>query len=333
MTVFRDFSSSISKISSATLRHRFSCRQPMMNLGLVFLAVAMILTTGALCLSSPSTSKRVHDTTTMETNAALSRRSCLATAAAGLITGAAAGDSGIFGSVVNVKPAFATETSADAVETKESSLQSTLLDTNRNNLLQSIRNNNSEAEILAAIDTLVPLDPSENKGATMASDLDGEWELLWSAKAEAFSPLLKLPKPFKPDSFQYLGSAAAQEVGPGRVAQGLTGGILGANTQLWLSSGVRPSSDDASVLEILPPFRFEVGGRYGSGTPKNRLVEAGSDAEFRKLNARTTEAQEAPKNSYKQLYLEREGKGSLRISTITAGDPVIVGAIFVHRKL
>lgn len=87
------------------------------------------------------------------------------------------------------------------------------------------------------------------------------------------------------------------------------------------------------MLDILPPFRFEVGGRYGTGIPKNRVVEAGSDAEFRKLNARTSDAQAAPKNSYKQLYLEREGKGSIRISTITDGDPVIVGAIFVHRKL
>jgi hypothetical protein len=63
------------------------------------------------------------------------------------------------------------------------------------------------------------------------------------------------------------------------------------------------------------------------------VAEAGSDAEFRQLNARTEEAQQAPMNQYKQLYLEREGKGSLRISTITDGDPVIVGAIFCHVKL
>ena len=91
--------------------------------------------------------------------------------------------------------------------------------------------------------------------------------------------------------------------------------------------------DDPSVLEIFPPFRFELGGRYQTGKPKTLVVEAGSDAEFRKLNARTSEAQAAPKNRYQQLYLERNGKGSLRISTITDGDPVIVGAIFVHEKL
>mmetsp|Transcript_11143 Transcript_11143/g.32216 ORF Transcript_11143/g.32216 Transcript_11143/m.32216 type:complete len:324 (+) Transcript_11143:350-1321(+) len=323
----------------------------MIRVGITLLIVTAFATTGVLCLSSPHTTNtgtNPRDVAAVEhirTAATLSRRSCLAKVAAGLLTGAAlAGDRDGWISGFPVPRAFAEETTdqqsvaavavaaSTETETDEAS-QQPLLETKRNNLLQSIRSSKSnEAEVLAAIETLVPLDPSGSKGATLAKDLDGEWELLWSAKAEAFSPLLKLPKPLKPDSFQYLGTAAAGEVGPDRVAQGLTGGILGQK-QLWLSSGVRPSVDDASVLEILPPFRFEVGGRYGTGIPKNRVVEAGSDAEFRKLNARTTEAQEAPKNSYKQLYLEREGRGSLRISTITAGDPVIVGAIFVHRKL
>jgi len=307
------------------------------RLGLTFLVLATLMKTGVLCLSSPGVGNHARDVTattaTVESSgnggALLSRRSCLATTAA-----AAAGL--LFFEPSAVKPALAAEIldpSTSTIELSSSSEQQKqqLLETNRNNLLQSIQSKN-EAEVLAAIDILVPLDPSEHKGATMTKDLDGEWELIWSAKAEAFSFLLKLPKPFKPDSFQYLGSAAAQEVGPDRVAQGLSGGVLGP-AQLWLSSGVRPSGDDASILEILPPFRFEVGGRYGSGAPKTLLVEAGSDAEFRKVNLRTTEAQEAPKNSYKQLYLEREGKGSLRISIITEGDPVIVGAVFIHRKL
>jgi hypothetical protein len=204
----------------------------------------------------------------------------------------------------------------------------------RSHLLDSIRSNNSEKQVLGAIETLLPFDPAQGRGATieLANDLDGEWRLLWSAKADAFSPLLKLPKPFKPDSYQYLGTPAATEVGQGRVAQGLTGGILGP-IQLWLSSGVTPSLQDPSVLDILPPFRFQVGGRYLSGTPKTTIVEAGSDAEFRQVNARTQQAQEAPKNAYQQLYLERNGKGSIRISTVADGDPVIVGAIFVHQKL
>lgn len=267
----------------------------------------------------------------------ISRRSCLTKAVAGVW---------MFGSVgAGGRPTFAAETidnpdviqtgSTDTISSSkiESGSPSGALEANRDRLLQLVRKpSNNEADILTAIENLVPFDPSNKKGASLSGDLDGEWELVWSAKAEAFSPLLKLPKPFKPDSFQYLGNAAAGEVGPDRVAQGLTGGILG-QTQLWLSSGVRASSSDDSMLEILPPFRFEVGGRYQTGTPKKRLVEAGSDADFRKLNARTNEAQTAPKNSYQQLYLERQGKGSLRISTITDGDPVIVGAIFVHQKL
>ena len=205
-------------------------------------------------------------------------------------------------------------------------------DSYRKKLMELIQQDKDEETIMAAINDLVSFDPSKRRGAALSEDLDGEWRLLWSAKAEAFSPLLTLPSPLKPDSFQYLGKAASAEVGPDRVAQGLTGGILGRN-QLWLSSGVRTSPSDDSILEILPPFRFELGGRFQTNKPKKLIVEGGSDAEFRKQNARTQEAQEAPLNSYQQLYLELEGTGSLRISTITEGDPVIVGAIFVHQKM
>ena len=87
------------------------------------------------------------------------------------------------------------------------------------------------------------------------------------------------------------------------------------------------------MLEIQPPFRLQWGERYGTSEPKVTVVEAGSDAEFRRVNARTVQAQNAPKNRYKQLYWEGEGEGSLRISTITEGDPVVVEAVFVHEKL
>ena len=297
--------------------------------GLSFLILATLVGRGVVSLSPNNKSSRVFEA---EHGTSLSRRSYLTKAAAGaLIFGSAASSGGA--------PAFAVENvdiadGSSKIRSSSTESPSGQLEINRNRLTQMIRQPSgyNEVEILAAIDNLVPFDPSNKKGASLAEDLEGEWELLWSAKAEAFSPLLKLPKPFKPESFQYLGNPAATEVGPGRVAQGLTGGILG-KTQLWLSSGVQPSQSDDSILEILPPFRFEVGGRYQTGTPKKQLVEAGSDAEFRKLNARTDEAQAAPKNSYQQLYLERQGKGSIRISTITEGDPVIVGAIFVHQKL
>ena len=292
----------------------------MLHSRLAFFLLAALIGREVTCLSLGNTNARVVD---VENENSMSRRSCLTKVVGGVSVFCAAA------AATGVRPTLAAESST----TPSEEVPSEPLESNRRRLMELIQQKASnEVEIMAAIENIVPFDPSKKKGASLAKDLDGEWELLWSAKAEAFSPLLKLPKPFKPDSFQYLGSAAAGEVGPDRVAQGLTGGILGQK-QLWLSSGVRTSSSDDSVLEILPPFRFEVGGRYQTGTPKKQVVEAGSDAEFRKLNARTNEAQAAPKNSYQQLYLERQGKGSLRISTITEGDPVIVGAIFIHRKL
>lgn len=308
------------KQASTILASVGSLRRTMLCGRLTVFVLAALIGGGVTCLSLTNKNVRVVGT---ENQSSISRRSCLSQVAGGMSVFCAA-------SAIGGRPALAAESS-----TIPSKPTSEPFETNRKRLVELIQQQPSsvnEAEVLAAIEDLVPFDPSKKKGASLAKDLDGEWELLWSAKAEAFSPLLKLPKPFKPNSFQYLGSAAAEEVGPDRVAQGLTGGILG-QTQLWLSSGVRASSNDDSVLDILPPFRFEVGGRYQTGAPKKRLVEAGSDAEFRKLNARTSEAQAAPKNSYQQLYLERQGQGSLRISTITEGDPVIVGATFVHQKL
>ena len=64
------------------------------------------------------------------------------------------------------------------------------------------------------------------------------------------------------------------------------------------------------------------------------LVEAGSDADFRAVNARTAEAQAAPKNRYAQQYLDVSGQpGDLRVSEVVSGDPVIVGCKFVHVRL
>ncbi|KAH8091626.1 hypothetical protein JL720_5938 [Aureococcus anophagefferens] len=106
---------------------------------------------------------------------------------------------------------------------------------------------------------------------------------------------------------------ARAEVGAGRVAQLLTRGVLGGG-RLWLSSGVAPAAE-ADVLEIYPPFRLEL----EAGAARATLVEAGSDAEFRAANARTAEAQAAPRNRYQQQYLETTGRaGDLRISTIPA---------------
>ena len=48
------------------------------------------------------------------------------------------------------------------------------------------------------------LRPGRGTGATRRAGR--HWELIWSAKAEAFSPLLRLPRPLKPESYQLLGA-------------------------------------------------------------------------------------------------------------------------------
>ena len=206
----------------------------------------------------------------------------------------------------------------------------------RSELLEAIRQDKPDKVVLAKMESLVATGPSSydtTSDPRNLADLDGEWRLIWSINDD-FSPLLRLPKPFKPESFQYFGAPAAAEVGDGRVAQGLTGGIVGRDSQLWLSSGIETiDPNDPYTLEIEPPFKLEFGGKYQSRKPKKVLVDSGSDADFRKLNARSEEAQFAGKNIYKQLYVERKGKGSLRISKIVDGDPVIVGAILIHEKL
>mmetsp|Transcript_12862 Transcript_12862/g.22105 ORF Transcript_12862/g.22105 Transcript_12862/m.22105 type:complete len:325 (+) Transcript_12862:27-1001(+) len=210
----------------------------------------------------------------------------------------------------------------------------------REALLEAITNKSSNEVIAGLVEKLLPLSPLKgdvSSAATYESALDGEWKLIWYSTS-GFSPLLKLPSPFRPDSYQYFGSIAEKEVGPGRVAQGLVGGILsglGPQTELWLSSGAVAQESHPSTLEIYPPFRFQLGVTPGGATTKEKrmIVEADSDAEFRKVNARTTEAQLAPKNEYEQMYVENFGRGSLRVSVVTKGDPVIVGEMFVHQKL
>lgn len=207
----------------------------------------------------------------------------------------------------------------------------------RNALLKAIASKSSDEVIVQAIQNLIPLNPLKSSSPTEYKNaLNGEWKLVWYNKAD-FSPLLKLPSPLRPDSYQYFGNIAEQEVGEGRVAQGLIGGVVslagGPKKELWLSSGAIPSENDPSVLEIYPPFRFQLGETPGSSSPKKTIVESQSDAEFRAANARSTEAQLAPKNEYEQIYLENVGSGSLRVSVITKGDPVIVGDMFVHQKV
>ena len=210
----------------------------------------------------------------------------------------------------------------------------------RQALLQGIANKVSDAEMANLIAQLEPLDPSRGNGAA-APELGGTWELIYSVNAEAFSPLLNLPAPIRPTSLQLLGDDAARQVGEGRVAQVLNFPIVPLS--LVLSSGAVPVAKDLTTLEIFPPFRLEMVWGDESlrkqrgasrSTSRIQLVESGSDADFRALNARDAEAQAAGRNMYKQRYLEVTGKpGDLRISEVVSGDPVIVGDVFVHRRI
>jgi hypothetical protein len=241
----------------------------------------------------------------------------------------------------------------------------------RNELLRVISSTKStEEDVLSAIQDLVPFGPliqpsSSSSSSSFSSSifnsaLDGTWKLLWYNKAD-FSPLLQLPTPLRPTSYQYFGSVAEQEVGPNRAAQGLVGGVVsavfGKDSELWLSSGIGLSSSDvdesrsgkvnkklttATTLTIYPPFRLQLGtipqSTISSSSNNNNnikltIVESSSDADFRKVNSRSVDAQNAPRNEYEQIYTENLGPGSLRISVITKGDPVIVGNMFIHQKL
>ena len=196
----------------------------------------------------------------------------------------------------------------------------------REKLLAAITSDAPEAMVMSAIEELVPLDPS-NGLAAKSKALDGTWRLLWSAGADKFRTLLGLPRGIRPESMQLLGTSATEAVGTDRVANLLA--LPGITARL--SSGVRVADDNDALLVILPPFRFEV---LLPGGAQKTLFEAGSDADFRKLNARDADAQAAGRNLYLQRYLDTSGKpGDLRVSTIVAGDPVIVGSVFVHERV
>ena len=228
-------------------------------------------------------------------------------------------------------------------------------------LLQAIERKAGEEEILECIDRLivaaktVVTDQHPSSLTTSATTfqrpllekIDGPWKLIWSMGAQQFSPLLQLPPPLTPESFQLVGSAATPIVGSGRIAQVLTSGILGP-THVYLSSGIveyTPTREDKdvveeyvgdplSILQIQPPFRFQLGFPSSSSSSTTQpsllftLIDSESDADFRALNARTINAQLAPPNLYQQLYVDDQ----IRISKIIQGDPVIVGATFVHVK-
>ena len=193
--------------------------------------------------------------------------------------------------------------------------------TAKEDLLQAIQTKQSDDVVLDIINRL----PRTATNAT----INGQWELIWSYKTENFSPLLQLPYPFRPTSYQYIGTAV---VPSGRIAQGLTGGIIFGRNELLLSANFQAASSDPTILEIFPPFRLEISGPRGEKDSPNQknllLIESNSDAEFRQINGRTVQAQQAGRNLYQQWYIDEQ----IRVSSVIAGDPVIVGEVFVHRR-
>lgn len=281
----------------------------------VVLLLSVLTSVFSLAFKAPKQPQtQLQTQTQIQPNAVLSRRKALLTGASSTIAATTAI------STLNPTPSSAIDINIPISETTQGPPE-------RIELLKKILTKRSDDEVAAAIAALEQLDPSQGKAAT-SDQLGGTWELIYSVNAEAFSPLLNLPKPIRPTSFQLIGADATPVVGEGRIAQVLNFPIIPLS--LILSSGTVPLTSDSSVLEIFPPFRLEA--KFG-GT-KTKIVESGSDADFRALNARTEEAQAAGRNMYKQRYLEITGnKGDLRISEVIAGDPVLVGEVFIHRRI
>mmetsp|Transcript_1866 Transcript_1866/g.3700 ORF Transcript_1866/g.3700 Transcript_1866/m.3700 type:complete len:300 (-) Transcript_1866:63-962(-) len=296
-----------------------------------FWTVALVLLAGqteqVAGLSSPNAkSPRASEIGVPESPVTVSRREALTAGAATAVATAA--------SIIGPSPSSAASSTPIPIEGPPE----------RQALLRAIISKASDAVVADLIASLEPLDPSKGSGAA-APELGGTWELIYSVNAEAFSPLLNLPAPIRPTSLQLLGEDAEREVGDGRVAQVLNFPFIPLS--LVLSSGAIPVKNKLTTLEIFPPFRLEVvwgddtlrkPGRLANGRAKGgsriQLVESGSDADFRALNARDEEAQAAGRNMYKQRYLEVTGQpGDLRVSEVVSGDPVIVGEVFVHRRM
>lgn len=275
----------------------------MFHLLLVLLFLSGLIAVSSLALKVPK----------LQPNVVLSRRKAL-------LTGASTVATTVVISISNPDPSWG----IDVHIPKEEELKGP---PERIDLLKKILGKSSDDEVAEAIASLEKLDPSQGKAAT-SDQLGGTWELIYSVNAEAFSPLLNLPKLIRPTSLQLVGADAEPVVGAGRIAQVLNFPIIPLS--LILSSGTVPVTSDSSVLEIFPPFRLQA--KFGGVMAK--IVESGSDADFRALNARTEEAQAAGRNMYKQRYLETTGEpGDLRISEVIDGDPVLVVSLLCHRFL
>lgn len=208
----------------------------------------------------------------------------------------------------------------------------------RSAVLSAIARGEDPAKVEALIDRLVATgDPSQGTSAsTVDGTLAGEWILLWASGAAEPQKIQAALGPIAPTSSQLIGAPAASLAQREKVGACQVLTFLGGGVRVVLAAGAVPTPSGAKdTLEIQPPFSLDllVGGRKLAG------AEFASDADFRTngvtpLNKRDDEAIAAPRNQYTQLFVENSGQpGDVRVSRVTAGDPVVVGTTYVHVRV
>lgn len=208
----------------------------------------------------------------------------------------------------------------------------------RTAVLRAIERGNGAEEVEALVEKLVETgDPSGGKAAsTVDGTLAGEWRLLWASGAAEPQRIQAALGPIAPTSSQLIGAPAASLAQRGKVGACQVLTFFGGGVRVVLAAGAVPTPSGAKdTLEIQPPFSLDllVGGRKLAG------AEFSSDADFRTngvtpFNKRDEEAIAAPRNQYTQLFVENSGQpGDVRVSRVTAGDPVVVGTTYVHVRM
>merc|ERR1712023_403902 len=100
--------------------------------------------------------------------------------------------------------------------------------------------------------------------------------------------------------------------------------VLGGAVTLKLSSSAIPDANLSDAVIIGPPFRLEL-------LVLDRSIALGAE-ETTESDTSTVLGNQL--NTFSQLYLESSGKpGDIRVSRVTAGDPVVLGSTFVHVRV
>ncbi|KAK3247394.1 hypothetical protein CYMTET_43106 [Cymbomonas tetramitiformis] len=187
----------------------------------------------------------------------------------------------------------------------------------RAQLIATIKGGGDSAQVQNAIDGLVPYNPTPDPARS--PQLEGTWRLLWSSDtAEVTKATKDLPIPFQ--SIQLVGPRGGMEAG--RAANLVK--VFGGFVTLKLSSSAVQDDTNSSAVIIGPPFRLE-------------LLVAGKSFPISKVEsteAETTDLLGNQLNEFSQLYLEDSGQpGDIRVSKVTAGDPVVLDSEFVHIRV